>query len=42
LVTEDPAAAVRELDPEATIDEALAAEWHRNLSGPWAKHTDPC
>jgi hypothetical protein len=41
LVTEAPAAAARELDPEAAADEGLAAEWHRNLSGPWARHTDP-
>ena len=41
LVTEDPAAATHELDPEAEVDEALAAAWHANLSGPWARHTDP-
>ncbi|MDB5295632.1 MAG: hypothetical protein JWO31_1615 [Phycisphaerales bacterium] len=41
LVTEDPAAEALKLDPGAEVDEALAAEWHRNLSGPWAKHTDP-
>ncbi len=34
------AAATHKLDPKAAVDEALAAEWHRNLSGPWAKHTD--
>ena len=41
LVTEDPAAAARDLDPEAAVDEALAAAWHANLSGPWARHTAP-
>ena len=41
LVMEDPAAAVRKLDPGAEAEEPLAAAWHRNLSGPWAKHTDP-
>jgi hypothetical protein len=40
LVTDDPAAALK-LDPGAAVDEPQAAEWHRNLSGPWAKHTDP-
>ena len=40
LVTDDPAAAVRKLDPGAEVDEAVAAEWHRNHSGPWAKRTE--
>jgi hypothetical protein len=42
LVMEDPAAEALKLDPGAEADEALAAAWHANLSGPWAKHTDPC
>ena len=41
LVNEDPAAEALKLDPEAAVDEALAAEWPRSLSGPSAKHTDP-
>ena len=41
LVTDDPAAEARKLDPGAEVEEALAAAWHANLSGPWAKHTDP-
>ena len=41
LIHDDPAAAALKLDPDAAVEEALAAEWHRNLSGPWAKRTDP-
>jgi hypothetical protein len=40
LVTDDPAAEALKLDPEAEVDEALATAWHRNLTGPWAKHAD--
>ena len=41
LVTEDPAAAARKLDPGAAADEALAAAWHRDLGRPWAEHAEP-
>jgi hypothetical protein len=41
LVTDDPAAEALKLDPGVEVKEALAAAWHANLGGPWAKHTDP-
>jgi hypothetical protein len=41
LINEDPAAVAHELDPGAEVDEALAAEWHRDPSGPWATHAGP-
>ena len=41
LVMDDPATEALKLDPGAEAEEALAAAWHANLSGPWAKHTDP-
>ena len=40
LIHEDPAAEALALDSEATVDEGLVAEWHRNLSGPWARHAE--
>ena len=41
LILEDPAAEALKLDPGAAVEEALAAAWHANLSGPWARHADP-
>ena len=41
LVTDDPAAEALKLDHGASVEDELAAAWHANLSGPWARHTDP-
>jgi hypothetical protein len=38
LLDGDPAAEVRKMYPKAKAEEALAAQWHASLAGPWERH----